>query len=374
MKLSPLRDIQRALSEKPSFQRPAARMRHILFVSVFTSVFVSVFAFVFSFVFALVFALVFVCGLTSAASAAEPPTDRRAALMVQAQQALQAGREEEALRAWRDAWSLGPSYEIACNIGRIALRLDDAREAAEYLSRCTRLAPEATTKAEKERQRKLSQDLEAARKKVASLRVIACEPGAAISVDGRPVGVAPLLEEVFVEKGAHRVEARLPGFAPAALSIQAAEGETRVLSLRLEKREPARASQPQPLAPSPAPAPDPPRSHALWPVIAGGSAAVVGVSVGVGLLGAAASERESARAGVPGIRNGMTQSCASDAAFAPCAEYTKKEKAGQDYDRVAAASFAVAGVAAVVTVAYLLLPNRPARPVIGESGVVVGQW
>ncbi|MCS6914975.1 MAG: PEGA domain-containing protein [Myxococcales bacterium] len=68
------------------------------------------------------------------------------------------------------------------------------------------------------------------RAQVASLRVLADEPGALVLVDGRQLGRTPLAGPVEVDPGRHRIEARGTRLAAAELTLS--PGEQREVRLR----------------------------------------------------------------------------------------------------------------------------------------------
>lgn len=307
----------------------------------------------------------------NAADAAEPnesaekPAERRLKQLYKAEDAIRAGRPEEALAAWREAWKLQPSYEIACNIGRISLRYGSAPEAAEFLTRCTRLMPEAVTPAEQKRNEGQRRALEEVRGKVTELRIVVSQPRAIVRVDEVFVGVAPLSEGIFVSAGDHRVEARLDGFDPTSETLHTAAGEIRFVTLQLSSGRAA------PLSPPRAPLPTPTPRRALWPVISASAAAALGAGLGTGFTIAASSEQSTARSWIPEIRSTMIEDCTGGSAFSACAGYARAYDPGQTYRGIAAGSFITAGVSAAVALTYLIVTRSPRPTAVSNDGVTV---
>jgi hypothetical protein len=60
-------------------------------------------------------------------------------------------------------------------------------------------------------------------------------PGAAIALDGRPVGMAPLAAPLTVSPGRHVVEASLEGHGTVTQSVEVAAGQILTVSVKLER-------------------------------------------------------------------------------------------------------------------------------------------
>jgi hypothetical protein len=268
---------------------------------------------------------------------------------------------------------------MACNIGRAELRFGRATAAAEFLSRCVKLAPPPSTSSRDQRLAEQLAELAQARGQVVALTVHVKEPGARIAVDGALVGTSPLAEEVFVEPGLHRVSAELDGFSAATDVIEAKAGEARAVRLSLTKL--ARPSSP--LASTQASLT--PTSRALelsrtsdpnlWIALGGGVAAGVGFGLGVGTtLGsnAAALLKDEHRRE---ILVGSKGDCGAGSWVAACEPYRAAELREQELRAVAVTSFVIASAAALGTAVYVLVPRAPVAPVVGLNGVsVVGRW
>jgi hypothetical protein len=69
---------------------------------------------------------------------------------------------------------------------------------------------------------------------VAKLNVSVNQPGATISVNGKPVGTSPLKEPVLVDMGQHELKVELAGFKPFTRMVQVAGGGTTVVDFALE--------------------------------------------------------------------------------------------------------------------------------------------
>lgn len=296
---------------------------------------------------------------------AEPLTEHRHALLVQADRALAEHRPLEALTAWRAAWNLEPTYPVACNIGRVALRYGSASEAATFLTRCDRLAPKTETPDAQERQAAQHADLTEALRKVTTLRINTTKLGAQITVDGEPAGVSPLTEDVFLSPGDHRIIARLDGHDPAVESLRTEAGETTFVTLRLKET----VKMPTP------PTLTRPSTRSPWPAIGTASATFIGLAAGTAFTLASNAASTSADNAVSDIRHGIARNCEAGSASPACKDYESAAQSRQTYGAIAAGSFIGAGIAGVATVILVFFPDAPITPKTGANGgLSVSLW
>src|SRR6185503_10534547 len=118
------------------------------------------------------------------------------------------GRLEDAYRAYKAGYDLKKGYDLAGNLGNVELALGRPRDAAEHLSFCLKNFPATGTAKQLEF---IRSRLAEARQKVGALSIQVSEGGAEVLVDGRSIGRSPLADEVFVDPGSRRIEARLNG-------------------------------------------------------------------------------------------------------------------------------------------------------------------
>lgn len=78
-------------------------------------------------------------------------TERARQLFVEASQHYQAGRLDEALQRFLEAWRAVPGPELAYNVARTYERMGDAPRGVEFYRHYLRLAPEAPERADVER-------------------------------------------------------------------------------------------------------------------------------------------------------------------------------------------------------------------------------
>ncbi|WP_438015140.1 PEGA domain-containing protein [Sorangium sp. So ce315] len=200
-----------------------------------------------------------------------------------ADRAVAEGQLAKARDIWLQVWQLAPSEKAACNVGQLALRVGDTARAAEFLALCIERTPAPRSAEERERYASRALDLARVKQEVGAL-TFAVPPGAQLSIDGRPVGQAPLGREVVVEPGSHRVRAAL-GAAAKETTVEVRAGETRLVVIDLVPPAAAGGEQTAPRAPAPAGWP----GAAGLPAPAERAASSEGPTTGLVLLGGAAT-------------------------------------------------------------------------------------
>src|SRR5262249_54129625 len=134
------------------------------------------------------------------------------------------------------------------NLGSAELTLGKVRDAAEHFAYCIRTFPATGSKKQLAAVKRLFDD---ARRKVGALAIKVGVDGAEVIVDGKPVGRAPLAEEVYVDPGPHTVEAKLAGYDAAKQAVQVPAGPAQSMTLALVATAPS-----PPTPPGPVPAAD----------------------------------------------------------------------------------------------------------------------
>ncbi|XYH97336.1 hypothetical protein ACMHYB_57860 [Sorangium sp. So ce1128] len=316
----------------------------------------------------------------SAAQAAQEQgaSERADALVKQGNALANKDRWAEAEPLFQEAFRLKQSYDIAGNLGLAESALGRWRQAAAHL----RFALDGFPANGKPEHRKLLElSFQRARAEVGALAVDVDTAGAAVLVDGEPAGFAPLGREVFVEPGAHTVEARLAGREGATLRVEVPKGGSATAELRL----PARRAEPIPpgrQAPRPAAAV---RELPLVPVLVGGGLALIGLGTGVGLTVAANAKSSDARS----LRAQVSTSWACHAPAAEmearCSSLHDALRAKDSLTNGAVGAFIVGGVLLAGTAGFVVWDRlRDGRstavgvvPSVGPraGGVtVVGTW
>ena len=114
---------------------------------------------------------------------------------------LKGGNVRGAYEEYKTSWNLKRTYDIAANLGNLELSLGMPRDAAEHLAFSVRNY--AITGTTPERLDKTKQLLAQARAQVTALTIHVNVDGAEVAIDGKVVGRAPIVEEVYVDGLAH---------------------------------------------------------------------------------------------------------------------------------------------------------------------------
>lgn len=160
------------------------------------------------------------------------PKEQARALVVQGVSELQAGDYLKALDLFQRAYALFPSPKILFNLGQVYRELGRIVDALDAYERFLR---EAAKDAESSLLDLARKQVVALKGKVATLLVPVEEPGGAIYVDGREVGITPMDVPYRVMPGTHAVEVRKVGFLSATANVTLAAGQRLVLPLVLRK-------------------------------------------------------------------------------------------------------------------------------------------
>lgn len=150
----------------------------------------------------------------------------------------------DALKKYREARAIYPSYKIDLNIGGTLDALGRRTEAAVYFERFliqSSAAPPEIIKSARER-------LDELRGKLGSVKITCAVEGATVLVNGKGVGSVPLELPVYLEPGTYKFQARKAGYHSSAKTVELAAGQHETLDLLLEPessvREPAAAKVP----------------------------------------------------------------------------------------------------------------------------------
>lgn len=150
-------------------------------------------------------------------------------------------RWAEAEVQFQKAWDLRKSFDVAANLGDCELEIGQNAEAAEHMQFAVKEFPLTGKPALRER---LQQRFAQARARVGALEVRVSIPGAQVSVDGHVIGLAPLAGEVFVEPGAHVVDAQLGEYEQGRARVEVGKGATAEVTLALVKKDATAPSGP----------------------------------------------------------------------------------------------------------------------------------
>jgi hypothetical protein len=289
--------------------------------------------------------------LQAHAQASDPPSAQATRLFAQAQAAFAKGDKMGAYEAYKAAWALQRSYDIAGNLGGLELKLGKHRDAAEHLAFALEDFPPTGEPAQR---KAVEKKLAEAAQEVARLHVQVSANGATVTVNGATVGTSPITRTLYVDAGAIVVEASLPGYVSAGQTVTVAKGAEANVSLTVvpERGKPSLAL-----------------------VISGSAVALVGIGVGVGLVGAAAQKAGNADSlAAQGKSAGLT--CANPPPAGKCTDIHNANATSDALHNAGVPVLVVGAAAAAATLTYALWPRGgPARktgvtllPAVGANG------
>jgi hypothetical protein len=284
----------------------------------------------------------------------------------------------EAEQAYRAAWDLKKTHDIASNLGHTEMKLGQYRDAAEHYDFALRHHP-PTAGAEKKREY-VQKGLTEAMKQVGTVRVHVDPPGAEVFVDGKLVGTSPLEADVYVDPGRHAFTAKVPGRADAQQTVDAVKGSVQDCALVLGPQTgpaPAAAAT-KPGAMKPAGAPGTPAVRGgdsdagpnVGLVIAGSVLAVGGLVAGAAFT--AVANGKSGDAAALRDKLGGTNSACYGATAGDCTTLSDTLGKAKTFTQLAATGFVVGGAAAALTLTYALWPRSASSG--NRTGVRAVPW
>jgi hypothetical protein len=187
----------------------------------------------------------------------------------QANKLYDEGKYPQAEQLYLQAWKLKQSYDVAGNLGNLEADMNKPRAAAEYLAYAIREFPAGGRPALRDALVKRHSEVV---RLVGTLRFTVSKPGAEVFLDGQSIGLSPIANETYVDPGTHSVEARLEGYLPVQVTINAQKGKTEQVDLTFL----------------------PPKGANKTVIIAGGAVAGAAIVVGAALLGVGASKGSTA--------------------------------------------------------------------------------
>lgn len=280
-----------------------------------------------------------------------------------------AGKLQEAYEAYRSAWSLKHTHDIAANLANSESQLGKMRDAAEHLAFCVRYFPPSGSKAQLER---LKGHFEEARREVGAAFIQVNVEGAEVLIDGVSIGRVLPTDEIYLDPGTRTIEVKLKGYEPAKRVVKVAKGPTQTVTLSLAAVAPPTASTAEPAttgkpsasgAPvaSTAPVPPPPRSVVPGVILAGVGAAAL--ATGIGFVVDAGAKNSSSRSLNSAILSNHHSCVAGSSNYdARCGELNDTSLSARANRRVGAGLLVGAGVAAAGAAAYFLWPTKKLDP------------
>jgi hypothetical protein len=280
--------------------------------------------------------------------------------------------EAEALL--RQAWGLRHAYDIAGNLGLAEAGLGRWREASEHLAFALETFPANGKAAHREL---LREKLAKVREELGALTIVVGTAGAEVLVDGQRVGTAPLSGAVFVEAGAHSVEARLPGYVTARQGVEAVRGGALAVTLAMV------AMGPQVREVPPVMVPDKGRRTSVLIAggVTGGAALVMGAAFAV-VSNARASDAVAKRDAL--AKSNGAAACTGASVPTACSAVPDAIRGKNAFGTAAAWSFIGAGTVGAATLIYALAAPKAAKtgrvllaPTVTAKGgglVIGGAW
>jgi hypothetical protein len=145
-----------------------------------------------------------------------------------------AGAYDQALAEFNRAYELIPHYAVLYNVGQAYLELGRTVKAVESLEQYLRLGAANVLP---ERRKEVEAVLAEISAELAAVQVTVDEEGARVSVDGEPVGRAPLSSPLRVSAGPHTVAAVSASGRRVEQTLELSRGETRPIELRFRRAE-----------------------------------------------------------------------------------------------------------------------------------------
>jgi tetratricopeptide (TPR) repeat protein len=302
-------------------------------------------------------------------TASKASVDKASELMNQGVAQYSKGNLEGARQAFLEAFALAPHHTIASNLAEVEIKLGRYRDASEHLNYVLRsLPPNAADERES-----AEKDLGRCRERVGVVRVAVSVPGAAVTLDGKELGKAPLETELWLDPGEYVVEARHTGYQPVSERVVAKAGEAREVKLALGELPASGLTAP------------PPERHdevkvdsGMEPktmvLIGGGVLTVAAAAVGTIFLVKSSAASDDAEAALAQIANEEPElakenrACLLEPNERPtaCATLTEAQDDERIFKYVAIGGFITAGALAVGTVAtYLLWPDEKTKSARG---------
>lgn len=298
------------------------------------------------------------------------------------------GNTFEAYDAYVRAFSLSPSFDIACNLGRSEVEMGKLREGAGHLRYCLKNFSASSRAELRQAQARFGDLLSKVKAQVLEVDFDVSPPGASVSVNGELLGKAPFLDTVFLLPGKVTLVVSKPGYQAESFSLIAQAGSRQQMKVQL----PIAASQSErssPVVPRTQTNPGTQRSagteaSAEFPparsssqlrtgLLIGGAAATV-VTLGVGTYFAVQSGDQHAafRAQRSRIQQELgSEGCLGTTPLPECQELNQLRTTAAEKDRVSLVALAGASGFGLATTALWLLWAPPQRGV--EVALVAGR-
>ncbi len=274
--------------------------------------------------------------------------------------AFNAGKYNDALRIYGEAWSLKKSPDIAANLAQAESELGKHRDAAEHFAfALAHILPSSTD----EQKFALADGLDAEKKEIGTLRVTLEPADSTLTIDDVPVTV-PAAGDVYIEPGEHHAAVTHEGYESHQETLTVSKGGAQVLWIKLDQvGAPKAAATPSEPAAPPGGSPPPPLNESsgrsIVPVIVGSGLVVAGAAVGVAFLLSGNSSQNDADA----LSDKLPEPNPCGTGTPHAAECAALHGKNSDIDSartIEVIGFSVAGAAAIGTALYLFWPHSDA--------------
>jgi tetratricopeptide (TPR) repeat protein len=158
--------------------------------------------------------------------------DEARGLFSKANKAYKQGKYAEALKLYRQAGKIFPSYKIQLNIGETLESMGRNTEAAVTYHRFLRKFKGAPRPARRDAWLRL----DGMRRWLGRVKLIVSKQGAKVTVDGNDAGQTPLDLPLYLQPGKHTIKVEMDGFLSATRAVRLRRGGHRKLRVRLKRK------------------------------------------------------------------------------------------------------------------------------------------
>ena len=177
---------------------------------------------------------------------AQTAKERARELFIEGVNAFDGSQFEDARTAFLQAYALTRHPAVLLNLGQSELKSGHVEEGGNHLQQFLREHRTATAAQKASAKNGVSE----ARRKTGFVIVIVDTDGAALGIDGQPIGNAPLLDPYFVKAAKHQASATLGG-KTVRVDFTAKRGTATPVQLNLRGGSPGVVVAPVPAAPAP---------------------------------------------------------------------------------------------------------------------------